>query len=43
LARRWHPAIAKAYSKESAHLARADIYESISELRYYREHLLVKP
>jgi oligoribonuclease len=43
LARRWHPAIAKGYSKESAHLARADIYESISELRYYREHLLVKP
>jgi oligoribonuclease len=43
LARRWHPSISRGYSKESAHLARADIYESIAELRYYREHLLVKP
>jgi oligoribonuclease len=43
LARRWHPSIAKGYSKESAHLAKADIYESISELRYYREWLFVKP
>ena len=43
LARRWYPSIAKGYSKESAHLARADIYESIAELRYYREHLLIKP
>jgi len=43
LARRWMPAIAGGYSKESAHLARADIYESISELRYYRERMFVKP
>jgi oligoribonuclease len=43
LARRWMPAMASGHNKESAHLARADIYESISELRYYREHMFVKP
>jgi oligoribonuclease len=43
LARRWMPAMAGGHNKESAHLARADIYESISELRYYREHMFVKP
>ena len=43
LARRWYPAVAAGYSKHSAHLARADVYESISELRYYRERMLVRP
>jgi oligoribonuclease len=43
LARRWMPAMASGYNKQSAHLARADIYESISELRYYRERMFVKP
>jgi len=43
LARRWMPQVAAGYSKQSAHLARADIYESIGELRYYRECMLVKP
>jgi oligoribonuclease len=43
LARRWLPAISNGYSKQAAHLARADIYESIDELRYYREHMIVKP
>ncbi|HEY1726521.1 MAG TPA: oligoribonuclease [Steroidobacteraceae bacterium] len=42
LARRWMPKIASGYSKESAHLARADIYESIAELRYYREHMFLQ-
>jgi oligoribonuclease len=43
LARRWMPQMASGYNKQSAHLARADIYESISELRYYRERMFVKP
>jgi len=43
LARRWMPSLADGYSKQSAHLARADIYESIGELRFYREHMFVKP
>jgi oligoribonuclease len=43
LARRWMPALAAGYSKPSAHLARADIHESINELRYYRERMFVSP
>lgn len=41
LARRWSPDIAAGFVKEGAHLALADIRESIRELRHYREHLLV--
>ncbi len=40
LARRWAPQLAESFSKESAHLALADIRESIRELRYYRAHFL---
>jgi oligoribonuclease len=40
LARRWAPAVAAGMVKESAHLALADIHESIRELRFYRERLL---
>jgi oligoribonuclease len=39
LAKRWQPDIAKAYKKKSKHQALADIYDSIDELKYYREHL----
>ena len=41
LARRWAPTIAAGFSKQGAHLALADIHESIRELRHYREHLFV--
>jgi oligoribonuclease len=40
LARRWAPGLAGGIVKESAHLALADIHESIRELRFYRERLL---
>ena len=40
LARRWAPAVYKGFEKKSRHEALADIYESIDELKYYREHLL---
>ena len=43
LAARWHPHLSAALVKHSAHLARADIYESIAELRYYRENLFIPP
>ena len=43
LAARWHPLLSSTLVKRSAHLARADIYESIAELRYYRERLFIKP
>ena len=39
LARRWAPDIAAGVAKQSAHLALADIRESIEELRYYRSRL----
>jgi oligoribonuclease len=42
LARRWFPEVAKKLSKATSHLALADIYDSIDELRYYREHLFNK-
>jgi oligoribonuclease len=41
LARRWLPTAASGFVKHGAHLALADIHESIRELRHYREHLFV--
>ena len=41
LARRWMPEIASGFKKQAAHLARADIDESIRELRHYRAHMFV--
>jgi len=41
LARRWAPTIAAGFAKQGAHLALADIHDSIRELRHYREHLFV--
>jgi len=41
LARRWMPGLSAGHSKQSAHLARADILESIDELRFYRERMFV--
>ncbi len=43
LAHRWMPQLVSGFTKQSAHLARADIHESIKELRFYREHMLAKP
>lgn len=40
LARRWKPDIMKGLTKHGKHEALADIYESIEELKYYREHFL---
>ena len=40
LIKRWKPDVAKALKKEGKHEALADIYESIEELKYYREHFL---
>ena len=37
LCKRWRPEVAKGLVKEGRHEALADIYESIAELRYYRE------
>lgn len=40
LSRRWKPAIYNGFKKVSKHEALADIYESIDELKYYREHFI---
>lgn len=40
LAKRWKPDIMAGLTKHGKHEALADIYESIGELKYYREHLL---
>lgn len=40
LARRWKPEVYKGFDKKSRHEALADIYESIDELKYYRENFL---
>jgi oligoribonuclease len=40
LAKRWKPEIMAGLTKHGKHEALADIYESIEELKYYREHLL---
>jgi oligoribonuclease len=41
LSRRWRPDIYAGFKKASRHEALADIYESIDELKYYRDHFLV--
>lgn len=40
LAKRWRPALLAGITKHGKHEALADIYESIEELKYYREHFL---
>jgi len=40
LARRWKPELLKGLVKQGKHEALADIYESIEELKYYRENFL---
>ena len=40
LMRRWRPDLARGVVKQGKHEALADIYESIDELKYYRERFL---
>ena len=40
LCRRWKPELMKGIPKEGRHEALADVYESIEELKYYREHFI---
>jgi oligoribonuclease len=43
LARRWQPDLVKGYAKDTKHEALADVYESIDEMKYYREHFIKAP
>jgi len=40
LAKRWRPGLVEAFKKSNKHEALADIYESIDELKFYREHFI---
>ena len=40
LMKRWKPELAAGLTKHGRHEALADIYESIEEMKYYREHFL---
>ena len=40
LMRRWKPELAAGMTKHGRHEALADVYESIDELKYYREHFI---
>lgn len=40
LAKRWRPELSEGFRKSNKHEALADIYESIDEMKYYREHFI---
>mgnify|MGYP000085033785 FL=1 len=40
LAKRWRPGLSEDFKKSNKHEALADIYESIDEMKYYREHFI---
>ena len=40
LAKRWRPEILPGLTKQCKHEALADIYDSIAEMQYYREHFI---
>jgi oligoribonuclease len=40
LARRWRPELMKGVSKNGKHEALADVYESIEEMKYYRDNFI---
>ncbi len=41
LAKRWKPEIVKNFTKNSKHEALSDIYDSIAEMKHYREFFIV--
>ena len=40
LCKRWQPEVYKGFKKKGRHMALADIYESIDEIRHYRQHFI---
>jgi len=42
VAKRWRPEVTMEQAKQVAHRARADVFESINELRFYRDEFFAK-
>ena len=42
VAKRWRPEVSMEQAKQVAHRARADVFESINELRFYRDEFFAK-
>lgn len=40
LAKRWRPGLSEQFTKQGSHLALDDIYDSIAELQFYRQHFI---
>jgi oligoribonuclease len=40
LCKRWRPDVARGFDKDTKHTALADVYESLDELRFYRDNFL---
>ncbi|MDN5752073.1 MAG: oligoribonuclease [Nitrosospira sp.] len=40
LVKRWKPGIAAGLTKQGKHEALSDVYDSIAEMKYYREHFI---
>lgn len=40
LAKRWRPELPEQFTKQGSHLALDDIYDSIAELQFYRQHFI---
>lgn len=40
LAKRWRPGLSGQFTKQGSHLALDDIYDSIAELQFYRQHFI---
>jgi oligoribonuclease len=40
LAIRWKPKVISTSNKQTKHLALSDVYDSINELKHYREHFI---
>ncbi len=41
IAKRWYPKVAREFRKKTKHQALSDIYDSIEEMKYYVQHLLI--
>lgn len=41
LVNRWRPELMKGFTKKNSHRALDDVYDTIAEIKYYREHFII--